>query len=173
MRPVAAADHRPTRVETAIGEKAVVVVRRWVSVLALVLAISFTVSTTANAGVLWCFDDPIVTVEGREFQMITGFPASELGSLVGPVNYFVRVPANAKVTVAYPPSLVPSKVYIVRTGDRWSGDAAGELSVQVTVLVLAKTQFEFRTNVFGPAVGTAFTVSGRSNFPTTFDVDLR
>lgn len=156
-----------------MGRRAVAVVRRWVGVLALVLAISFSVGTTANAMPLWCFDDPIVTVEGREFQMITGFPASELSSLVGPVKYFVRVPANVSVTVAYPPSTVPSKVYIVRTGDRWSGDADGEISVKVTVLVSAKTKFEFRTNVFGPAVEKAFTVSGRSNFPKSFDVDLR
>lgn len=147
--------------------------RRWMGVLAVALAITFTVGTTANAGVLWCFDDPIVTVEGREFQMITGFPASELSSLVGPVSYFVRVPAGANVTVAYPPSAVPSKVYIVRTGDSWAGDADGELEVEVTVLISAKTQFEFRTTVFGPAVGTAFTASGRSNFPKSFDIDLR
>lgn len=147
--------------------------RRWMGVLAVVLAITFTVGTTANAEVLWCFDDPIVTVEGREFQMITGFPASELSSLVGPVTYFVEVPSNVSVTVAYPPSAVPSKVYIVRTGETWTGDADDDLGVKVTVLVLAKTQFEFRTNVFGPAVKKPFTVSGRSNLPQSFDVNLR
>lgn len=145
------------------------------TVLALALAISLTAGIVANArGVEWCEDDPIVTLDGRQFQMVTGFPASGLDSLVGPVVYRIEIPANVEnVTVAYPRSVVPSRVEIVRTLAPWIRGSADMIKVKVTVSVNATATFDFVTTVFGPAVEAPFSVSGTSNESQRFGVALR
>lgn len=147
--------------------------RRFRTLIAIFLAVSLTAGITADAGWDWCEDDPIVTIDGRQFQMITGFPASQLDSLKGPVRYVVEIPSNAvNVTVEYPPSTVPSKAYIVRSLDEFTGTAADAMTVRVSVTVMATAEFGFVTRVFGQAVKSPFSVDGKSNKWSRFKVSL-
>lgn len=143
--------------------------RKLWSVLAFVLVISLAVGPVADAGVQWCEDDPIVTVDGRRFEMVTGVPQENLASLVGPIHYFVAVPQGAVVTVVYPPAAIPSKVTILRVLRPTEGD---EMTVKVAVHVRATESFEFRTRVFGPAIKEPFEVFGQSQRPKSFEVRL-
>lgn len=135
----------------------------------LVLALA---SPASGAGFDWCEDDPIVTVDGRRFQMVTGFPASQLGSLHGPVRYTIELPSNVQtVTIEYPPSRVPSHVTYRRTLPAYSG--AGDMDIKVTVRINASSRFDWVTRVFGAAIEREFAEGGRSNEPERFGVDLR
>ena len=140
--------------------------------LAVAIVLVLAVASPGGAGFDWCEDDPIVTVDGRQFQMITGFPASQLGSLHGPVRYSIELPRNVQtVTIEYPPSRVPSHATYQRTLPAYSG--GGDMDIKVTVRVNASARFDWVTRVFGAAIEREFAEGGRSNESQRFGVELR
>jgi hypothetical protein len=124
----------------------------------------------AAAEVLWCEDDPILTVEGRTVHFVSRFALADLASVHGPVLYEVAVPSNVgKVHVLTLPSRVADRVTVTHSLDPWSWE--GGLPMVVRVTVNASSNFPMWVRVFGPAVET-FTVSGFSNSATQISLAL-
>jgi hypothetical protein len=124
----------------------------------------------ASAEVLWCEDDPILTVEGRTAHLVSRFAQADLASVTGPVLYEVAVPSNVgAVRVRTLPSRVASRVTVTHSLDEWSWEGGLPMSVRVTVS--ATSDFPTWVRVFGPAV-EPFTVSGYSNSATQISLAL-
>jgi hypothetical protein len=137
----------------------------------LALSLLLALGGSASAEVLWCEDDPIITVEGRTVHLVSRFAQTDLAAVRGPVLYEVAVPSNVgRVQVRLLPSPVADRVTVAYSLDPWSGD--GELPMAVRVTVSATRDFPTWVRVFGPAIGEPFTASGHSNQATRISLEL-
>jgi hypothetical protein len=136
----------------------------------LALSVLLALGGLASAEVLWCEDDPILTVEGRTVHVVSRFAQTDLASVTGPVLYEVAVPSNVGVVhVLTLPSPVADRVIVKHSLEPWSWEGALPMVVRVTVS--AKSDFPTWVRVFGPAV-EAFTVSGYANSATQISLEL-
>ncbi|MDQ2913241.1 MAG: hypothetical protein M3T56_08295 [Chloroflexota bacterium] len=117
--------------------------------IVVAFAITLLSSGPALAGRLWCAGDPILEFnDGTRVQWMSRFYADYLGSLTGPVTYWIEVPENAgPIKVSFPASAVREQVTISYSGDERVGQRPFEVRAYVTVNASAK--FTAYTSVRG------------------------
>jgi hypothetical protein len=146
--------------------------RRCVATALFALSALFALGGRAAAEVLWCQDDPILTVEGRTVNVESRFAMADVASLTEPVLYEVFVPSNVgEVLVVHLPSPVASRVTVTHSLEPWS--RKGDLPMVIHVTVTATRDFPTWVSVFGPAVEGPFTVSGSSNTATLVSFGMK
>ncbi|MGH2470817.1 MAG: hypothetical protein ACRDG6_00205 [Candidatus Limnocylindria bacterium] len=133
---------------------------RVLSSIVVALAITLLSSGPALAGRIWCATDPILEfANGTRVQWTTRFLDENVGSLTGPVVYWIEVPENiGRIKVHFPASTVPEQVTISYTGEETEGRA---FTVRAYVTVNASTKFLTYASVRGN-VRTALDVAGQS-----------
>jgi hypothetical protein len=115
------------------------------------LAITLLSSAPALAGRNWCATDPILEFnDGTRVQWVSRFFDDYVGSLTGPVSYWIEVPRNAgTIKVSFPASPVQEQVTISYTGEERDGQRAFTVRASITVNASAKftTYASVRGNV--------------------------
>jgi hypothetical protein len=132
--------------------------------IVVAFAITLLSSGPALAGRQWCATDPILEFDdGARVQWASRFLSDYVGSLTGPVSYWIEVPKNAgTIRVSFPASAVPEQVTISYTGDKKVGQRGFTVRAYVTVNGSAK--FTTYASVRGN-VRSALDVSGLSGKP--------
>jgi hypothetical protein len=113
---------------------------------------------------MWCATDPILDFDnGARVQWASRFYAEHVGTLTGPVSYWIEVPKNAgTIRVSFPASAVPEQVTISYTGETTVEQRP--FTVRAYVTVYASAKFTTYASVRGN-VRSAFDVSGPSGKP--------
>jgi hypothetical protein len=104
----------------------------------------------AAAGVKWCEDDPLITVNGRTAHVAVGFSTDDLPKVNGKITYYVIVAQSylAGTTIDASMAALPTEVHVYPVADdtmkQWWGER-----IKVTVLahVPAKRSFSTVTTV--------------------------
>jgi hypothetical protein len=132
----------------------------------LLLSVALTLSGTAHrvqASVWWCWDDPVVHLNGRVIHVRVGVPAPFLEA-VSVAEIVLTVPSDAEVKVNPVPSpRFTQTATIVRTA---AAGPAGANTVAVTLTVRGQGTFDVGLQVEQPG-GQAVEVYGRSNQPVS------
>ena len=128
--------------------------------IVVALAITLLSSGPALAARKWCATDPILEfANGTRVQWVSQFFDDYVGSLTGPVSYWIEVPENiGAVRVHFPASAVPEQVTISYTGERAEGRA---FTVRAFITVNASAKFPTYASVRGN-VRSAINVAGQS-----------
>lgn len=139
---------------------------RLVSAAVLALAFVAISSAPAAAGLDWCEDDPVIHVGGQVATAVTGFHASDLKLLTGPITYVVVVPqSRASVTrIDARLATLPTVAYVEPVAD-WLFRATWGPTVDLVVVsnVPAKKSFSTLTTVKGAQTGSVEWKRGISN----------
>lgn len=134
--------------------------------MAAILAASLLAQsgTAAAAGVEWCAEDPLITVNGTVLQLTSAWPLPSLSS-VAVVSYVIEVGPEAVVSYTIPAGQVaPATVSFRRTGE--AGTVRARVTVRATsefpVLVTATggVRAVSRTGVSNEAVRLTITLPG-------------
>lgn len=133
---------------------------RVLSSIVVALAITLLLSGPALAGRTWCATDPILEFDdGTRVQWVSRFLDDYVGSLTGPVVYWIEVPENiGRIRVHFPASAIQEQVTISYTGEEREGQA---FTVRAYVTVNASTRFTTYASVRGN-VRSALDVAGQS-----------
>ena len=118
----------------------------------LLLAIVVVVLSAqpAAAGVKWCEDDPVITVNGRTAHVTVGFSTDDLPKVTGKITYYVVVAESfmAGTSVDASMAALPTDVYVYPVADdtmkQWWGE---KIKVTVFAHVPAKRSFATITTV--------------------------
>jgi hypothetical protein len=119
---------------------------------ALLLAVAVVVLSAqpAAAGVKWCEDDPVITVNGRTAHVTVGFSTDDLPKVTGKITYYVIVAESylAGTSVDASMAALPTDVYVYPVADdtmkQWWGE---RIKVTVFAHVPAKRSFATITTV--------------------------
>ncbi len=142
----------------------------------LAFTVAFGLSTLvlgldADAGVQWCEEDPVFTVNGALLDVTTAFPAGYASTIKGAVAFELLVPSNAVAAVVSLPGAVPMTAKISHTLP-----ATGLLSLGVPVIVKvtvkASASFDTKTSVSGTYLWLSSTAYGKSNVTTQVSYTL-
>lgn len=109
--------------------------RRILLALAALAAISLPLSFTgrAHADELWCFDDPIISVNGNLIDIKTELPLLDLLSM-RTTTLTVVIPSNVSGSVVLDDvSAFPMKTTISRTGPTWLGIGSIPVTIKANV----------------------------------------
>jgi hypothetical protein len=124
--------------------------------LAPLLALAlFTVGTTrqaapADAFETWCFDDPIIIVDGQLIDIRVNLPLANLLTMRS-TTLTVVIPSNVKGAVVLDDvSAFPMKTVVSATGPKWSGK--GNLPITVKAHVTSTKAFPIQV-VATPLIG--------------------
>jgi hypothetical protein len=137
-------------------------------------------SAHATAG--WCFDDPIVIVNGQMIDIRVSLPLANLLSMRS-TELTVVIPSNVKGAVVLDDvSVFPMKTVVSATGPAWNG--RGSLPLTVTANVAAAKAFPIQVTatpliglnapllgLLSPLTGTT-SASGTANTPLVMPMKL-
>jgi len=120
-------------------------VKRFLVALIAIAALAFSTglgrSTTAGAADEWCWEDPIVSIDGYVVHIDIGMSISDLAKLTGPVNVTVRIPQGVPASViCVDASYFSENVNIEHSGKRWK--AGDSIPVDVSVDFQATGNFK-------------------------------
>ncbi|HZU76443.1 MAG TPA: hypothetical protein VFA70_06735 [Dehalococcoidia bacterium] len=131
----------------------------------------------AHADFLWCWDDPIVSVQGHLLEIRTGQPLGDLLTMRN-TNLVVVIPKNTTGSVVLNDiSAFPMTTTISATGPAWSGSGA----IPVTVKATVAAGVSYPVQVVGQPVaslvpltvlGAAGSASGKTNTTITMAMSL-
>ena len=94
----------------------------------------------AQASWDWCWDDPLVLVQGRILDIQSGVPLSHIRDLDGPVDVKVYVPSNVSAAVILNPGIpYRQNVTVVKSGAAWH---SGDIPVRVEITVHSDEDFD-------------------------------
>lgn len=100
---------------------------------------------TASASAEWCWDDPVILVDGRIVDIRVGLPLRQLLTTRS-TTLTIVIPANVQGTVLVDDiSAFPMSTSISATGAAWSGK--GALPITVITDVQSATPYEFSVTV--------------------------
>jgi len=137
---------------------------RVLSSIVVALAITILLSGPALAGRKWCATDPILEfANGTRVQLMSQFYDDNVGSLTGPVSYWIQVPENiGTIKVHFPASAIQEQVTIFYTGEKMEGRS---FTIRAYVMVNASVRFLTIASIRGN-VRSALDVAGQSGTPT-------
>lgn len=99
----------------------------------------------AEARVVWCSADPIISVNGQLISVTVNVPSDKVDQVNKAVVVF-HVPSNATAEVVFvDQTLFPEEAVIVFDGKPWNGK--GKLGVKVDVTVYADSDFKIGVQV--------------------------
>jgi hypothetical protein len=114
---------------------------RLIPALALLLALAPAFGGRAAAYETWCFDDPVILVNGQLIDIRVGMPVTDVVTMRS-TTITVIIPRNvAGAVVVDDVSAFPMQTTISATGPAWSGK--GSLPITVRVDVKAATPYTF------------------------------
>jgi len=141
-------------------------VGRFVSAVVLALGFVAIWSAPAAAGLDWCEDDPVIHVGGHVANAVTGFRASDLKTLTGPITYVVVVPQSRAAVTRVDTRLatLPTVAYVEPVADAFFRATWGP-TVDLVVIsnVPAARSFSTLTSVNSAQAGTVEWKRGISN----------
>lgn len=168
-------------------EESVIVRRvpRILPVLALVLALSSVAALRggrAQAWESWCFDDPVIAVDGQLIDLRVQLPLAQLLAMRS-TTLTVVIPSNVRGAVVLDDvSAFPMKTVVSPTGPAWNGK--GTLPLTVTTSVSATAGFPIKVvatpllgigapllGLLSPLTGTT-SATGQANSPLTMPMWL-
>jgi hypothetical protein len=108
---------------------------------ALALAFGgFFVTQGGTASADWCYDDPLMLIQGRILDFQVGIPFQNVKDLTGPVEIRVHVPKNVNAAVLLKLDLLyKTDVKIVRTNETWQ--SGKPVNVKIEMRAPARTSF--------------------------------
>jgi hypothetical protein len=116
--------------------------RRILPVLVLLVALAPLTARHAQAYESWCFDDPIISVNGRLVDVQVQMPVTSLLAMRS-TALTVVIPRNVSGAVVVDDvSAFPMKTMIAATGPTWNG--TGDLPITVVANVTAATDYSIR-----------------------------
>jgi hypothetical protein len=129
----------------------------------------------AHADFFWCWDDPIVSVQGHLLEIRTGQPLANLLTMRS-TALTVIVPQNVSGSVVLDDvSAFPMKTTISATGPAWKGSGAIPVTIEATVTagksypvqLVALPLLNLSTPIAGPT-----STQGQANATITMSVSL-
>ena len=113
--------------------------------LAAVLAFAWLslLPVPANAGVVWCAEDPILSFSnGTKLQLLVQYDVAQSAAVTGPVVWSIQVPSNAGAIVVTVPSNAAHResVALSYTGGKWGG-GTNDIQIHATARVGAVYTF--------------------------------
>jgi hypothetical protein len=112
---------------------------------------------------MWCFDDPVVSINGRQTTVNVGVNADAATVAAAGIGatVVVSVPAGVPTSVIIPPSTRPFlETFSFVTRGTWDG--SGPIPVTVKVTFSSMTKLHTLLNVTYPSGATA-AINGMSN----------
>jgi hypothetical protein len=110
--------------------------------LCLVLGFLPALAGQAHADDVWCFDDPVISVNGHLVDVKVEMPLANLLTMRA-TTLTVVIPKNVSgFVVLNDISVFPMKTTVSRTGAAWSGH--GEVPITVLATVMATTSYATR-----------------------------
>jgi hypothetical protein len=129
------------------------------------LGFFLTNTSDAEAGVLWCADDPIISVNGKLISVTVNVPFENVRD-VASIDTVFHVPSNVHASLVYNGILFPEHTTIVADQKAWDGQ--GKMKVPVDVTFMSKGK-PFPTGVkVLDATGVPVWYDGISNKTTSF-----
>ncbi len=129
----------------------------------------------AQASWDWCFEDPIVDINGSRVTIEIGIPVSNLPDIKGPVTVRIAVPKKVDAIIVFVTNdSFQEDVRIVRTDAKWEQGEA--VPVSVTARADGTTIFPVAMRVSYPdgTGGTSVaTITGTANRQLRYDFWLR
>jgi hypothetical protein len=114
---------------------------------------------------VWCYDDPIILVDGVPQSITVGIPQSDVSHLIGPVVVTVEAPAGHTVTLGAPlPGPFQVLTNIIPSSNHFSTSPV----VRTTTIVPADARFNVTVTVVDGS-GQSKTSSGQSWMPIHTD----
>lgn len=143
--------------------------------LLLVTGSAFFATPRASAGEFWCWDDPIISVNGNLVDIRVDLPLAKLLAMRS-TTLTVVVPKNVSGAVVLNDiSVFPMKTTISATGPAWSGKGSIPITINTMVTsggsfpiqVVATPVLNLTTLLAGPK-----SAAGTSNSPLSFAMTL-
>jgi hypothetical protein len=148
-------------------------------VAAAALAVVAVTPDRADAWEVWCFDDPIISVNGNLIDVQVQMPLRNLLTMRS-TNLTIVIPSNTGgVVVVDDISAFPMTTRISPTGPAWSG--RGSIPITVVVDVTAASNYQFRvtakqvatrSDLLGGLVSPAATAYGTANTQLVMPVTI-
>ena len=144
---------------------------------ALVCALAVTLLSAGHAEAYetWCFDDPVVSVNGRLVDIQVQMPSHKVSEMRS-TKLTVVIPNNVSGSVVVDDvSAFPMQTTISPTGPKWDG--SGPLSITIVVDVTTDTSYEVRVvatpllNLTTP-LAEPTTDTGTTNVPLRMPMSL-
>lgn len=114
--------------------------------IALALLVLSLTSSPASAGVVWCEDDPLITVNGHHLHATVGFDAANLPYLKNKITYVLVVAQSNDAVASIDASMaaLPTDAFkYVITDDQmitWLGD---KMKFAIYVQMKAQRDYDF------------------------------
>lgn len=122
----------------------------------------------AHASEWWCWDDPVLVIDGRVVHIYTGVPAGAVPQVaVAEVTVTVPNGVNAKLTATASPRF-PQTATLVRAG---SIGPDGAVTVTASAVIRGSGDFAAGLRMVQPS-GDESAVFGRSNQPVSTSLTL-
>ena len=147
--------------------------------LALGLALIFALAPGSAAHVAayttWCFDDPIVSVDGPLVDIQVQMPRERVATMRS-TTLTIIIPKNTTGAVVVDDvSAFPMHTTISPSGPKWDG--SGSLPIRIVVEVAADTDYDIRVvgtplSALGVSLGSATMAMGRTNIPLRMGMQL-
>jgi len=145
--------------------------RRFLLALVLlpILALGLSRAPAAHADLIWCFDDPVLVVNGTPVLLKVGVPLDRRGAVVSS-SLTVTVPENVTAHLAGASiTNFPIAVTLTRSGV-YSG--VGPVPVSVAGLVVASTASPAILQATRPSVGVVAQSVGSAGIPLVINFGM-